>query len=669
MRHRVDRPWMLIVGAVLFAPGMGSPPVVHGAEVEVLVPGDHPAKVTVRGIERHYTVHVPPRCAGKSPVPLVIMLHGGGGTGRAAAYETGWATKADEAGFLAVFPDAVPRDPTKPASFAANPQLWNDGSDRFYEGQEQVDDVGFLHAMLDDLLVRFAADPNRIYVTGFSNGASMTFRFGAEASRRIAAIAPVAGACWIDPLDLPRPVPMCYITGTADPLNRIEGGVPKLGTGASDKVRSKPKPPVRASVEKWAKAMGCPTTPAETSDAGGVHREIYGPGPENSEVLYITVEEMGHTWAGGKSLLPEIMVGKRSDKIKANDVIWEFFQKHPLQAPPGNAPYGELRSSGRTRSPVAASNPSAPSLPTPTTPGRPAGHPQKDDEDRVFTLRVGELQREYLVHVPSGHDPDRPLPVVVAFHGGGSTARGMMRSTGLARKADEAGFLAVFPEGWRLDHQKPASFAENPQLWNDGSDRWLRRIDDVGFVRALLDDLATRFHVDQKRIYATGISTGSSLVYRLGIELSERLAAMAPVASSGLRCEVHRPRCGVPMLCIQGAADPRNPLEGGDPVQTLGRSDPRRPVRYSIETWAALSDCPKSPQLLQDRDGVRIERYGPGRDGAEVLFYLIEGMGHVWPGGAKSRLPEKMVGKDTDKIKANDVLWEFFQRHVRNGPC
>jgi polyhydroxybutyrate depolymerase len=144
--------------------------------------------------------------------------------------------------------------------------------------------------------------------------------------------APVAGACWLEPLKLERPVPMCYITGTADPLNLIEGGVPKLATGASDKVRAKPKPPVRDSILKWAKAVGCPTAPKATSESNGVRIEPYGSGRDGAEVVYVTVEGLGHTWAGGKSLVPEFLVGKRSDKLKATDFIWEFFQKHPMPA-------------------------------------------------------------------------------------------------------------------------------------------------------------------------------------------------------------------------------------------------------------------------------------------------------------------------------------------------
>ncbi|OGV62926.1 MAG: hypothetical protein A2283_01750 [Lentisphaerae bacterium RIFOXYA12_FULL_48_11] len=304
--------------------------MVASVAKEVIKTGDHSFTIRIGDLDRRYTVHIPTGYDGKTLVPVVVMLHGGGGTSQAAATETGWGAKADEAGFIAVFANAIPPDPSRPGSFGKNPQLWNDGSERFYQGQNKVDDVGFINTMLDELTAKFAVDTKRIFLTGFSNGASMTFRVGAELSRRIAAIAPVAGACWIDPGKIERPVPMCYITGTADPLNLIEGGVPKLGTGASDKVRAKPKPPVRDSILKWTKAVGCPATPKTTSMSNGVCIETYGPGRDGVMVVYVTVDGLGHTWAGGKSLLPEFMVGKTSDKIKATDLIWNFFQGHML---------------------------------------------------------------------------------------------------------------------------------------------------------------------------------------------------------------------------------------------------------------------------------------------------------------------------------------------------
>ncbi len=321
-----------VCAAVVF--GAERPQTPPGPNTRVVPPGDHDYTIRAGEMDRRYTVHVPPGYEGKVAVPVVVMLHGGGGTSKGAATETGWGAKADAAGFLAVFPNALPEDATKPSSFSRNPQLWNDGSDRFHPGQKPVDDVGFIRAMLDQLSATFAVDARRIYFTGFSNGASMAFRVGAEFSPRIAAIAPVAGACWLETLQLERPVPMLYLTGTADPLNLIEGGVPKLATGASDKIRAKPKPPVRDSILKWVEAVGCPSAPRATTDANGVRTETYGPGRDGAEVIYVTVEGLGHTWPGGKSLLPAFLVGPRSDKLQATDFIWEFFQKHALSAGP-----------------------------------------------------------------------------------------------------------------------------------------------------------------------------------------------------------------------------------------------------------------------------------------------------------------------------------------------
>jgi polyhydroxybutyrate depolymerase len=167
-------------------------------------------------------------------------------------------------------------------------------------------------------------DKRRIYATGFSNGASMSFRLGVELAHRFAAIAPVAGALWLEPGTLKHPVPMLYITGTADPLNLIEGGVPKLLNGAYDPVRAKAKPPVKDSIHKWARALGVPTVP-RINEADGVRTETYG---AEAQVIYIAIDGMGHHWPGGRSLLPESMVGTWSGKLRATDVIWDFFRRH-----------------------------------------------------------------------------------------------------------------------------------------------------------------------------------------------------------------------------------------------------------------------------------------------------------------------------------------------------
>ena len=285
--------------------------------------------------------------------------------------------------------------------------------------------------------------------------------------------------------------------------------------------------------------------------------------------------------------------------------------------------------------------------------------------DHSLTLKVGDLERHYLVHAPPSYDGSKPMPVVIMFHGGGGTARAAMKDTGLADKADQAGFLAVFPEGSPPDPSKPGNFKTNPQTWNDGSGRFdagKKNVDDVAFTRALLDDLSARLNVNPQRFYVTGFSNGSSLAYRLGIELADRIAAIAPVASSGLKIDDATLRRPVPMITIQGTADPRNPLQGGE-VNIFGQIQKRPPPRDSVDRWARMLGCPPEPKVLRNAGGVKVLAYGPGKEGSEVVFYVIEGMGHTWPGSRFQMLPESLVGKTTDKLRANDVIWEFFEKH------
>jgi polyhydroxybutyrate depolymerase len=184
--------------------------------------------------------------------------------------------------------------------------------------------------MLDDLARQFPVDRRRIFVTGFSNGASMTFRIGAELSHRVAAIAPVAGACWTESPRLKRTVSLCYVTGDSDPLNPLEGGEPRFAFAASG-IGGRKKPPVCDSIQRWGTAMGCPIEPRKETHQNGVTTLNYGPGRDDGEIVFVTVEGLGHNWAGGKNLLPEFMVGRRSDKLNTTDFLWDFFQEHPAR--------------------------------------------------------------------------------------------------------------------------------------------------------------------------------------------------------------------------------------------------------------------------------------------------------------------------------------------------
>ncbi|MEY4566013.1 MAG: hypothetical protein RLY14_983 [Planctomycetota bacterium] len=280
---------------------------------------------------REYVIYVPASCDLSKPVPLVIMLHGFGGTGLNAAQETGWSAKADQESFIIVYPEASRPNPLKPQSFRKNPQSWNDGSGRFHAAEKKIDDVQFIAAMLDQISVEYKLDSERIFVTGFSNGASMAFRLGAELSQRIAVIAPVAGTCWIEKPEPQRAISLCYITGLADSLNPIEGGFPKLALGGKEQGGAA-KPPVQSFIDSWVKSLGCSELPRMDETISEVRKVLYGEGRANSEVMFITVEGLGHHWPGGVSQAPNFLVGKPSDKLKATDVLWEFFKAHPASS-------------------------------------------------------------------------------------------------------------------------------------------------------------------------------------------------------------------------------------------------------------------------------------------------------------------------------------------------
>ncbi len=296
----------------------GAQAIPEGHVVLTLLVGD---------LERECLVHLPPGYDKTKPVPLVISFHGGGGTGINAMKETGWSAKADAEGFIVAYPEGVRPDAVKPPSLRNNMQTWNDGSGRFYSAEQKIDDVAFIRVLIEKLSVNYAIDQRRIFATGFSNGASMAFRVGAELADRIAAVAPHSGACWSETVKPSRAISLCYLTGTADTLNPLDGGFPKLALGGKDQ-GGKPKPPVIDSILKWAKTLGCPETPVQDDTKNGVRTRGFGPGRDGAEVVFITIEGLGHNWAGGVGQAPEFMVGKNTDKLKATDVIWNFFQVH-----------------------------------------------------------------------------------------------------------------------------------------------------------------------------------------------------------------------------------------------------------------------------------------------------------------------------------------------------
>ena len=287
--------------------------------------------LTVGGVERRALVHIPSGDDGKTPLPTVLMFHGNGGTPEAIAMESGWIAKSDTEKFIVVFPEATRPDMTQPPKFGSNNPAWNDGSGRFHAGTQNVPDVAFVAALLDHLHAKFPVDKRRVFATGFSNGASMTFRAGLELSERIAAIAPVSGALWITEPKIARPISLLCITGTADPINPMDGGAPKMASGTGFKgVPEKAKPPVRENIDQWVNLLSCAADAKPVaSNIEGVTMVRYDGGRDGTEVVFATIAGHGHIWPGAKSPLPEFILGKATSLLNATDFVWEFFKTHP----------------------------------------------------------------------------------------------------------------------------------------------------------------------------------------------------------------------------------------------------------------------------------------------------------------------------------------------------
>ncbi len=278
------------------------------------------------------------------------------------------------------------------------------------------------------------------------------------------------------------------------------------------------------------------------------------------------------------------------------------------------------------------------------------------DHERL--LQIGDLHRSYLVHVPPHYDPQKPLPVVLALHGAGTNGTMTASFTGLNKKADEAGFAVVYPNG-----TGPAGIL---LTWNSGGTRRAGEgstTDDVGYIRKVLDDLQTVLAVDAKRVYATGLSNGGMMCYRLASEMSDRIAAIAPVAGT-IAIDNYHPKRPVPVIHFHGTVDKLVPFDGpkDEPTKFLGFKSVPETMRILVKCNACAPD-PQTTELPDKaHDGTKVTRkvYTPKGGGAEVVLYTIDGGGHTWPG---RQPPVRFIGKSTAQISANDLIWEFFEKH------
>jgi polyhydroxybutyrate depolymerase len=271
-------------------------------------------------------------------------------------------------------------------------------------------------------------------------------------------------------------------------------------------------------------------------------------------------------------------------------------------------------------------------------------------KDRCDRLRVDGHRRSYLVHLPKQYDPESPTPLVIVLHGGIGTARTARWDTQMSKQADRDNFIVAYPNGVL-------------RTWNAGEccgPAKRKGVDDIAFLRALIEKVSSDYKIDRDRIYVTGISNGGMLAYRAGYELSDLVAAIAPVAGCMYPC---RGECKFPVSVIvfHGAKDHIVPFDGGIGGM-LGYKLKSTSEADSIKFWIQHDHCKAEPNEVRDGGQIKKEVYSGGDCGTEVCLYTLKNGGHSWPGGRRAIF---IGDKPSTQISATRLMCYFFWEHPK----
>lgn len=255
-------------------------------------------------------------------------------------------------------------------------------------------------------------------------------------------------------------------------------------------------------------------------------------------------------------------------------------------------------------------------------------------------------KRTYWLYVPENYNPKAPVPLVISMHGFADWPAHQMEMSGWNQLADENNFIAVYPSGSGFPLRWRAGGPANTHL-------------DFQFISDLIDQIETDYNIDEARIYANGLSNGAGMSFVLACELSQRITAFGGVAGAYLLpwedCDQERP---IPAIIFHGTEDQIVPFTGGEShFPDFSLPD----ITSWVSDLAAKNGCSADPENLPTQGKVSGKRYTDCNQDAEILFYVIEGGGHSWPGGGY--LPEAIVGHTTQDIDATRTMWEFFKQH------
>jgi polyhydroxybutyrate depolymerase len=485
--------------------------------------------------------------------------------------------------------------------------FWNDGGHAVLNRPgAPSDDLGFISETIEAAIADYGIDRTRIYLAGFDGGAAMAYALACQSRIQFAGAVAVSALMWDyarDQCATARPTPMLIVHGRRDDQYAPIGGGDVNGVDVR-------RLGVADTLAVWRRINGC----GGASENGREDSVVYQCS-SGARVAYVGVAGGAHDWfhsGAGYAL--------NRQGVDATQLLDTFFF-----------------------------DPSAFHLPNERNSGR---------------------SRSWIVYAPPTYDPTQPTPVVVLLHGRPGNSGGMALMTGMNAVADNNNFIVIYPDG--IDNEWNAQFDLSARDISLTGRRSTLPQDDVGFLETLMGDIAVDFNIDRRRLYLGGFSNGGFMTYRMACSAGATFAAFAAVSGNlytelGEHCRRSAP---TPLLIMNGTADPSVPYEGVLVANPEQGGDPIR-ISYGIQdTLAAFvrrNGCSQTGETTTyaqrgESPNTSVVRFVP-RDcssGADLMLYVINGGGHVWPGHPR---PQQEMGDVNMDMDAGEVIWDFFAAH------
>jgi polyhydroxybutyrate depolymerase len=559
--------------------------------------------INVGGEVRDFTVYVPSSYDGSEEYPCVYSFH---------SYYTlmsSWLTKfdirpvAEQENFLLVYPHGkVVNLNYNPVGGPANGLGWNTGSIT----TSTIDDVAFIEDLYDHILTQFEVDENRIYAYGHGIGGLFAHQVTNAMPNKFAAVAAVSLA---DTVQSTQVIPTLFMKGTAS-FYWPDAGVPGVFPALQD------------IIDQKVATNNCNVNPILyrvpdtcTTDSSSVEILTYVDGDNRSEVVFYRIVDGGYAFPGQAPLSPggEI-AGPVNNDIDASAEIWKFFKKH-----------------------IRNYNP----------------HPELIEH----FVQVGFETRSYKMYIPASYDGSVEWPVVLSYHPYYTLVETWMRKFDMRAIADSEEFIIAFPKGEVVSLNLSApGLPGNGYGWNLGG-LSTSNLDDEAFSLAMLEKIKTDYQIDESRVYASGFSLGGAMAHRLGKLHPDKFAAVATVAIP----DTTQITGDVPVLVMHGTEDATYPL--------MGIPGAYPALTTFLDEHILFSNCDLAPTTTNlensnyvDSSTVEIHEYLNCNNNVEVVYYMIIGGNHSYPGQVpySSGDINNHINRDID---AGTEIWKFFTGH------